>query len=83
MLTIELFSTTCCDGSSSTSTGRGTCSHHGGVCSGNSGYTPPVLSPSIPSNLSIHCENGQDIKLSWNDNSNSYCNHSAPKQEIW
>lgn len=26
-------SSECCDGSSSSSTGRGTCSHHGGVCS--------------------------------------------------
>jgi len=63
---IELFGTTCCDGSYSSSTGRGTCSHHGGVCSG--GYSTP--SPSVPNGLSVECTN-QTLQLTWNSSSNS------------
>lgn len=29
------YTTRCCDGTSSSSKGRGTCSHHGGVCNWN------------------------------------------------
>jgi len=32
---VAYYVTRCCDGSTSNSTGRGTCSHHGGVCNWN------------------------------------------------
>jgi len=64
----KLIATTCCDGSYSSSIGRGTCSHHGGVCDGG-GYTP--INPTIPNGLSISCINNQNIKLDWNDASNT------------
>ena len=65
---IEIFATTCCDGTYSSSTGRGTCSHHGGVCSGTSTYQ---TTPSIPTRLSIKCINNQSINLTWNSSDNS------------
>lgn len=63
---IKIFSTTCCDGSYSSSSGRGTCSHHGGVCNGTTYYN---TTPSIPTGLKINYINNQTIKLTWN---NSY-----------
>ena len=68
MIISKLIATTCCDGSYSSSIGRGTCSHHGGVCDGG-GYTP--INPTIPNGLSISCINNQNIKLDWNDASNT------------
>jgi len=59
--------TTCCDGSYSSSSGRGTCSHHGGVCSGG-GSTP--ITPSVPTGLSVSCTDNQNITLTWNNASN-------------
>ncbi len=58
--------TTCCDGTYSSSTGRGTCSHHGGVCSGEENNNIYHLL-TAPTNLSIECDNNQNINLKWNN----------------
>jgi len=68
LIITKLIATSCCDGSYSSSSGRGTCSHHGGVCSGG-GYIP--IEPSIPNGLSITCSSNQNIKLNWNNASNA------------
>ena len=69
LIITKLIGTTCCDGTYSSSTGRGTCSHHGGVCNGGGGYTP--IEPSVPNGLSISCINNQNITLNWNNASNT------------
>jgi len=40
---VAYYVTRCCDGSTSSSTGRGTCSHHGGVCDWNDPVYEPIV----------------------------------------
>ncbi|MFA6190765.1 MAG: thermonuclease family protein [Sulfurimonas sp.] len=69
-LIIKLTATTCCDGSYSSSTGKGTCSHHGGIC--NSSYTSVTPTPSIPESLQLSCENNNKLlSLGWGYTSNT------------
>lgn len=61
------FSTLCCDGTISYSSGRGTCSHHGGVC--DSGFGASYSSCTKPSNpSSLDASDGDyenKIYISW------------------
>ncbi len=80
-----VFATTCADGSYSSSTGKGTCSHHGGVASSSYGsyssYTTIVTSKiknSIVSSIvdgdTIKLENGTTCRLYGIDAPESYSN---------
>ncbi len=67
LFSTEGFSALCCDGTISYSSGRGTCSHHGGVC--DSGFGTSYSSCSKPTGpLSLDASDGEyekKISLSW------------------
>ncbi len=69
LLFIDGFSTLCCDGTISYSNGRGTCSHHGGVCDSGFG-TSDFSCPKPGDPLSLDASDGEyenKIYINWRD----------------
>ena len=70
-LTLKSIATRCCDGSYSSSSGRGTCSHHGGVCNFTNSYIS-MPTNSFPNDINITCNINSDITLNWEDIPDAY-----------